>query len=406
MAVTIIESLTLMFALVYSISLLYSSGKKLGASITFGILVLASMASLYWPLMLSLGLAVMIMMLVHRYQPEVLQANYRPNTLRYFCQHAMALSFFFVAIQYTRHTALLAAQISPNFLRPDVVDAFLPIAAAIELKAIVSLGFWDQTHPAGAVMLFTVLITGIVCKRAFCGWICPLGLAGEYLYQWRIKWIAKPYPVPKWLDWPLRIIKYLLLTFFAFISLGMHPANIPYYLNGNYHKIADIKTAWLFVNPGMITLSVLIIMLLLAAWRQRAFCRYFCPYGALLGIVSFISPFKIRRNTTHCLNERGDLNCDKCTRACPSNIIIHTVNTIRTDECQACMRCVSACPKKEALGLRARNGWQLSSKQLLGIVLTIMFAIPLFAFLVGFWHSQTPNEVRMQLIQMMDYISY
>ncbi|TVO35713.1 4Fe-4S binding protein [Vibrio algivorus] len=403
---TIIESLTLMLALVYSVSLLYSSGKKLGASITFGILVLASMASLYWPLMLSLSLAVIVMVLVHRYQSEAVQANSRPNILRRFCQHAMALSFFLVAIQYTLHTALLTAQISPSFLRPDVVDAFLPIAAAIELKAIVSLGFWDQAHPAGAVMLFTVLITGIVCKRAFCGWICPLGLVGEYLYQWRIKWIAKPYPVPKWLDWPLRMIKYLLLAFFAFISLGMHPSNIPYYLNGNYHKIADIKTAWLFVNPGVITLSVLTVMLLLAAWRQRAFCRYFCPYGALLGIVSVISPFKIRRNTTHCLNERGDLNCDKCTRACPSNIIIHTANTIRTDECQACMRCVSACPKKEALGFRARNGWQLSSKQLLGLVLTIMFAIPLFAFLAGFWHSQTPNEVRMQLIQVMDYISY
>lgn len=64
-------------------------------------------------------------------------------------------------------------------MRPDVTDAFLPIAAAIQLKAIFSIGFWDQTHPAGAVMLVTVVVTGIACKRAFCGWICPLGLAGS-----------------------------------------------------------------------------------------------------------------------------------------------------------------------------------------------------------------------------------
>ncbi|MCL1721751.1 4Fe-4S binding protein, partial [Vibrio parahaemolyticus] len=90
-------------------------------------------------------------------------------------------------------------------------------------------------------------------------------------------------------------------AFFIFISLGMPIANIPYYLNGNYHKIADVKTAWVFVEPGVITLSILAVMLLMAAWRQRSFCRYFCPYGALLGIVSVFSPFKIRRDAHHCL---------------------------------------------------------------------------------------------------------
>ncbi|MEI2421306.1 hypothetical protein V6O07_13615, partial [Arthrospira platensis SPKY2] len=66
----------------------------------------------------------------------------------------------------TAHTWLLVHQISPSFMRPDVTDAFLPIAAAIQLKAIFTLGFWDQTHPAGAVILVTVLLTAITCKRA------------------------------------------------------------------------------------------------------------------------------------------------------------------------------------------------------------------------------------------------
>ncbi|WP_428457629.1 4Fe-4S binding protein [Photobacterium makurazakiensis] len=403
---TFIESMTLMFALMYSVSLLYSSGQKLGAAVAATIVFSATLATLYWPLLLALTLAVIIITGFHKVYPEAAQANQRPNILRNVCQHTMALSFFFVAIQYVIHTALLATQISPNFLRPDVIDAFLPIAAAIELKAIVSLGFWDQTHPAGAVMLLTVLITGFFCKRAFCGWICPLGLAGEYIYNWRVNLIKKVYRVPIWLDWPLRMIKYLLLAFFTFISLGMHPDNIPYYLNGNYHKIADVKTAWLFVAPGTITLVVLGVILFISAWRNRAFCRYFCPYGALLGLVSFVSPFKIRREKNHCLNGCGDMNCDKCTRACPSNIIIHTATQIRTDECQACMRCVSACPKKEALGFKARNGWQLSSKQLMITVFIIMFGIPLLAFASGFWHSQTSNEIRIQLIQVMDLISY
>lgn len=403
---TFIESITLMLALVYSVSLLYTSGKKLGAAVTAVVLVGASAATLYWPLMLSLVLATVLITAFHRFYPQMAQADQRPDILRNACQHAMALSFFFVAIQYAVHTAFLAAQTSPGFMRPDVTDAFLPIAAAIELKAIAVLGYWDPVHPAGAVMLLTVMVTGILCKRAFCGWICPVGLAGEYIYNWRKKLIKGSYPVPAWLDWPLRMFKYLLLAFFTFISVGMHPAAIPYYLNGNYHKIADVKTAWLFVEPGLITLSVLALFLLLAAWRKRAFCRYFCPYGALLGVVSFLSPFKIRREKNHCLNERGDINCDKCTRACPSNIIVHTASQIRTDECQACMRCISACPKKQALGFKTRNGWQLSPKHLMVLVFTIMFGIPLIAFSFDFWHSQTSDEVRIYLIQMMDSISY
>ncbi|WP_215403314.1 4Fe-4S binding protein [Vibrio gigantis] len=403
---TFIESFTLMLALIYSICVLYTSGKKLGSIITSCILITAVLSAAYWPLLIALSLAVVVISSIFYFKPTIITASSKTNVLRQASQHAMALSLFLVAIQYTLHTWLLVHQISPSFMRPDVTDAFLPIAAAIQLKAIFSIGFWDQTHPAGAVMLVTVLVTGIVCKRAFCGWICPLGLAGEYLYKLRLKFGKKAYLPPVWLDWPLRMMKYLLLAFFTFISVGMPVASLTYYLNGNYHKIADVKTAWVFVEPGIITLGVLAVILLMSAWRQRAFCRYFCPYGALLGIASLFSPFKIRRDTKHCLNEKDNLNCSKCTRACPSNIIIHTAKQIRTDECQACLRCVAACPNKQALGLKTRNGWQLSSKYLLVLVLMIMFSIPLLSFALGYWHSQTTNEIRIQLIQVMDYLSY
>ncbi|UJF18539.1 4Fe-4S binding protein [Vibrio sp. SS-MA-C1-2] len=401
-----IESFTLMLALIYSAMLLYTSGKKFGAIFVFLMVLVAITTAFYWPLLFALIGAVIVMTAMYYCKKELIEAQQRPNFLRNLCQHSMALSFFFVALQYSLHTAMLAMNISPDFLRPDVVDAFLPIAAAIELKAIVTLGYWDPVHPAGAVMLLTVMVTGVLCKRAFCGWICPIGLVGEYIYNLRTKYFKHVIKIPRWLDWPLRSLKYLLLAFFTFISVGMPINNIPYYLKGNYHKIADIKTAWVFVDPGLITLSVLGIILGLTLLQKRAFCRYFCPYGALLGLISFASPLKIRRNKVHCLNEHGDLSCNKCTRACPSNIVIHTKDQIRTDECQACMSCISACPKKEALGFKTRNGWQVSSKSLMVIVLIIMFGLPLIAYTAGFWHSQTSNEVRMQLLQVMNYISH
>ncbi|MCZ8501457.1 4Fe-4S binding protein [Vibrio lentus] len=175
---TFIESFTLMLALIYSICVLYTSGKKLGSTITSCIIIIAVLSAAYWPLLIALSLAVVVISSGFYFKPTIITASSKTNVLRQVSQHAMALSLFLVAIQYTLHTWLLVHQISPSFMRPDVTDAFLPIAAAIQLKAIFSIGFWDQTHPAGAVMLVTVVVTGIACKRAFCGWICPLGLAG------------------------------------------------------------------------------------------------------------------------------------------------------------------------------------------------------------------------------------
>ena len=403
---TFIESLTLMLALMYLASLSYWSGKKWGAVATLLLSVGAVAISLYWPLALGLIIALPLALLGHKFAPDSFKGEIKINTLREGTQHVLALSLLLVAVQYTINTILLKQGITPWLMRPDVVDAFLPIAGGIELKAIVSLNLWDQTHPAAAVMLAAVLLTGLLCKRAFCGWACPLGLAGEYLYAFRKRFIKSELTPPAWLDWPLRMLKYLLLLGLCYIVIGMPAQSIPNYLEGNYHKIADLKMALFFLTPSLITLLVFALILALAAWRRQGFCRYLCPYGAILGILSFASPLKIRRDSQHCLIEAKGMKCDKCTRACPANIIVHTKTTVRSDECQACMRCVAACPKSAALGLGLKSGHRLGHKGLLALVLIALFILPLGAYLAGFWHSQTPDNIRMELIQVIDRVGH
>jgi len=403
---TFIESLTLMLALMYLASLSYWSGQKWGAVVTLLLSVSAVAISLYWPLALGLIIALPLALVGHKFAPDSFKGEIKINTLREGTQHVLALSLLLVAVQYTINTVLLKQGITPWLMRPDVVDAFLPIAGGIELKAIVSLNLWDQTHPAAAVMLAAVLLTGLLCKRAFCGWACPLGLAGEYLYAVRKRFIKSELTPPAWLDWPLRMLKYLLLLGLCYIVIGMPSESIPYYLEGNYHKIADLKMALFFLTPSLITLFVFALILALAAWRRQGFCRYLCPYGAMLGILSFASPLKIRRDTQHCLIEAKGMKCDKCTRACPANIIVHTKTTVRSDECQACMRCVAACPKSAALGLGLKSGHRLGHKGLLALVLIALFMLPLGAYLAGFWHSQTPDNIRMELIQVIDRVGH
>lgn len=403
---TFIESLTLMLALMYLASLSYWSGQKWGAVVTLLLSVSAVAISLYWPLALGLIISLPLALVGHKFAPDSFKGEIKINTLREVTQHVLALSLLLVAVQYTINTVLLKQGITPWLMRPDVVDAFLPIAGGIELKAIVSLNLWDQTHPAAAVMLAAVLLTGLLCKRAFCGWACPLGLAGEYLYAVRKRFIKSELTPPAWLDWPLRMLKYLLLLGLCYIVIGMPSESIPYYLEGNYHKIADLKMALFFLTPSLITLLVFALILALAAWRRQGFCRYLCPYGAMLGILSFASPLKIRRDTQHCLIEAKGMKCDKCTRACPANIIVHTKTTVRSDECQACMRCVAACPKSAALGLGLKSGHRLGHKGLLALVLIALFILPLGAYLAGFWHSQTPDNIRMELIQVIDRVGH
>ncbi|KFZ37684.1 4Fe-4S ferredoxin [Shewanella mangrovi] len=403
---TITESLTLMLALLYAASQLWWAGKHYGAVVALASIVGALAIAASTTLLLGTVVAAGGLAVFHWRKPTWAKGEVRINQLRDGFQHLLFLALLLVALQYTLNTIMLKAGMTPWLARPNVVDAFLPIAGGIELKGI-SAGIWDQNHPAAAVMLAVVLLTGLICKRAFCGWACPIGLVGEKLYKLRKRFIKEELMPPRWLDWPLRMLKYLLLAAFIYlVCFSMPDAAIPGYLNGNYHKIADVKMALFFITPGLITLSVFALLLLIVTWRRQGFCRYLCPYGAILGLLSFISPLKIRRNSEHCLIESRGMKCDKCTRACPANIIVHTKTTVRSDECQACMRCVAACPKKQALGFGVSKSHSLSARTVMLLTLSLLFVLPLAAYLSGFWDSQTPELIRMQLIQMANHIGH
>lgn len=130
-----IESLTLMLALMYIASLSYWSGKKWGAVVTLLLSIGAVAISLYWPLALALLIALPLCLIANKFAPEEFKTEIKINTLREGCQQLLALSLFLVAIQYCINAIQLKQGSTPWLMRPDVVDAFLPIAGGIELKA-------------------------------------------------------------------------------------------------------------------------------------------------------------------------------------------------------------------------------------------------------------------------------
>src|SRR5208337_3463433 len=74
-------------------------------------------------------------------------------------------------------------------------------------------------------------------------------------------------------------------------------------------------------------------------------CRFLCPYGALMGIVSILSPVKIRRDAQACID------CGKCNKACPSHLPVDRLVQIWSVECSGCMECIAVCPTENALQL-------------------------------------------------------
>ncbi len=71
-----------------------------------------------------------------------------------------------------------------------------------------------------------------------------------------------------------------------------------------YSVVMDVKMLDFFRHMGTATLISVTVLLIASLFIRHAWCCYLCPYGALMGVVSLLSPFKIRRNAevVHCGN--------------------------------------------------------------------------------------------------------
>lgn len=123
-----------------------------------------------------------------------------------------------------------------------------------------------------------------------------------------------------------------------------------------YGAIADVRMLNFFRDLGETAAIVLGLLVVASVLVQNFWCRYLCPYGALLGRTSVLSPLRIRRSVPACID------CAKCAKAGPSALPVDKLITIKSAECTGCMECVAVCPSEGALHL-ALPRWTRSPKR-------------------------------------------
>jgi len=187
------------------------------------------------------------------------------------------------------------------------------------------------------------LVAAVLFGTIFCGYICPFGSFQEWIGKLGRKLFPRKYNrmVPKKLDRVLRYLRYLVLIMVLYqtaVSATLVFQSVdPYYALFNF-----------FTNEVAVTAYIMLgIIIVLSLFIERPWCKYFCPYGALLGLFNSIRIFKIRRNKNTCIG------CKKCDQVCPMNIEVSVGETIRNHQCISCHKCLSdvSCPVKDTVAI-------------------------------------------------------
>lgn len=272
--------------------------------------------------------------------------------------------------------------------------------------------------------LLTLLLT-IILGRVWCGWICPLGsLLDLFNFHSGKKRVINP--AEGW-----RLVKYSLLVavltaaIFANLSLlvfdpitllwrslsaSLWPAldtavsavektlfAIPFLqdpitaFDGGIRPLVFPQTPALY-RDGALYALVFFGILGLNVFTPRFWCRYLCPLGAFLGLISKVSIFHRQVN-------ESCKSCGVCAANCPT-ATIDPNRQFASDpgECIVCMDCIDDCPRQSntfvaGFGMARWNTYDPSRRQVIGLIGATVVGVALAQSPVD------PNHPQPHLIQ-------
>ncbi len=323
------------------------------------------------------------------------------SDIRGYVQLLFFLIGLWIGVDFYLFVSGLEKGIVPVIQRPPGVEGFLPISSLISLRYFILTGIVNHIHPAGFFIFVAVLLISTFMKKGFCSWICPIGYVSESLYQLGRRIFGRNFTHSKWIDVPLRGVKYLLMLFFLVSVSSLSVMELNGFIHSGYNKVADVKMYLFFAHISMFSLAVIGILILLSLFYKNFWCRYACPYGALLGLTGLFSPLKIHRVEQTCID------CGKCADACPSLLPVDKLDAVNSVECTGCYSCVEVCPIKDTLKFSLgtkRKG--LSQRKYAILLLAVYFGIVGIAMLAGLWQNSVSGAEYLHLFKEIGSIGH
>ena len=181
------------------------------------------------------------------------------------------------------------------------------------------------------LLAVVTVVSTVLWGRVYCGRICAFGAFTQLVdrivpARWQVR-------IPRALERRASLIKYgILAGAIAYFLATRDPLIYPY-----------IEPFWMF---GLhlrtpILLSMLAVLLLTTIFVRNAYCRFLCPLGAALGILSKLTVFRIKR-WSECNT------CRICEKACEWGAIrgpqIVMTECVRCDDCERLYEDTTKCP--------------------------------------------------------------
>ena len=185
----------------------------------------------------------------------------------------------------------------------------------------------------GGVLAMTLLL-----RRAFCGYLCPLGTISEWLHGLGRRLHLPEIRVGPKLDRVLAALKYVVLAIILILTWragelifrGFDPCYALISRHGT-----DI-TYWAYVVAGAVAVASLLMI--------TPFCRWFCPMAAVLNPLSRFGLTRVTRDAEACVD------CGLCSKNCPAAIPVDQLPQVNVARCLSCLNCVESCPVGGAEG--------------------------------------------------------
>ena len=175
--------------------------------------------------------------------------------------------------------------------------------------------------PQLLIIIFTI-VTTLFWGRVFCSSLCPFGALQDFISYFTPRHFQKE--LPAFLHDKAIYIKYAILVFLVLMAVSFTNLSL-------FQYFEPFGTIFYF-SQSYLLWGILTLIILASIFISRFYCRYVCPLGAALGIMAFVSPWRIKR-VPQC-----DV-CKVCEQSCPTGAIrgpnLDFKECVRCDICES-----------------------------------------------------------------------